>query len=344
MINLFRILPIMSLAACSRQTVSPAARDAGTVAAAVKIASVLRVVNVSTGGQLTNALANAQPGDSIVLANGTYSGHFVMAVNGTVTNPVILQGGRNAILDGGDTNTGYVLHLQAAYCTVRGFTVRNGLKGIMTDGVLYNLVDSVRVYNIGEEGIHLRTFSSHNTIQRCDISNTGLKTPDYGEGVYMGSAKNNWATYTGGNPDRSDSNQVLNNHIGPGVAAECVDVKEGTTGGLIRGNNFDATGITGANSADSWIDVKGNYYNIDSNIGFNPAGSLLVDGYQVHCAYSGWGNYNVFTNNNCTVNAAGYGFNIQLSGSNGNTVGNKVYTNNTVTGAAKGVSNIPLSN
>ncbi|OQP60616.1 coagulation factor 5/8 type domain-containing protein [Niastella vici] len=341
MTTLLGVMPVVLLLACSRQLSSPAATETATL---THTTAVYRTVYVSTASQLTSALANALPGDSIVLADGTYSGHFTMAVSGTAAVPIILQGSRNAILDGGDINTGYVLHLKAAYCTVRGFTVRNGLKGIMTDGTVYNLIDSVRVYNIGEEGIHLRTFSSHNTILRCDISYTGLKTPGYGEGVYMGSAKNNWGTYTGGNPDKSDSNQVLNNHIGPNVAAECIDVKEGTTGGLVSGNYFDASGITGANSADSWLDVKGNYYNIDGNTGYNPSGSVLVDGFQVHCVYSGWGNYNVFTNNNCTVNASGYGFNIQLSGSNGTTVGNKVYSNNTVTEAVSGVSNIALSN
>jgi len=335
------MISVLLLAGCSKQTSAPAASPSGP---ATTVAPARRLVTVSNSGQLADALSKAQAGDSILLANATYSGRFVMGIAGTAQAGIVIQGSRNAILDGGDINTGYVLHLQAAYCTVRGITIRNGLKGVMADRVSYNLIDSVRVYNIGEEAIHLRTFSSHNMIQRCDISNTGLKTPDYGEGVYIGSAKNNWANYTAGNPDNSDSNQVLNNHIGPGISAECIDIKEGTTGGLIRNNYFDATGITGANSADSWIDVKGNYYRIDGNTGFNPAGSVLLDGYQVHCAYSGWGNYNAFTNNNCTVNGAGYGFNIQLSGSNGNTVGNKVYTNNTVTGAAKGVSNIPLSN
>ena len=124
----------------------------------------------------------------------------------------------------------------------------------------------------------------------------------------------------------------------------CIDIKEGTTGGIIRGNNFDATGITGANSGDSWIDVKGNNYLIEENTGYNPGGSIFKDGYQVHVAYAGWGNYNVFKNNECSVNAAGYGFNIQLSGSNGTSTGNKVYTDNTVSGALSGTANIPLSN
>ena len=305
-----------------------------------------RVVRVSNSGQLSSALEKALPGDSIVLARGIYTGHFVVsaAVSGNPQSGIVLQGDRDAVLDGGDINTGYVLHLQASYWTIRGITIRNGLKGLMADGVLHDVIDSIRVYNIGEEGIHLRAFSSHNIIQRVEITQTGLKTPDYGEGIYIGSAKNNWAKYSNGNPDLCDSNKVLNSHIGPSVAAECIDIKEGTTGGTISGNYFDAAGITGANSADSWIDVKGNGYLIEHNSGVNPAGSVLADGYQVHCAYAGWGNNNVFVSNDCTVNAAGYGINVQLKGSNGTTVGNKVYGNNRVAGAGKGIANIPLSN
>jgi hypothetical protein len=305
-----------------------------------------RIVNVSTSAQLQAALLDARPGDEIVLRDGVYSGKFVVGTNvpGNVANRVVLRGSRNAVLDAGTINTGYVLYLQSDYWTIKGITITNGLKGIMADGVHYNIIDSVKLTGIGEEAIHLRKYSSHNIIQNVEITNTGLKTPDYGEGVYIGSAKNNWATYTNGNPDLCDSNSILNNKIGPGIAAECIDIKEGTTGGIVKENSFDATGITGANSADSWIDVKGNYWLVESNTGYNPTGSLLKDGYQVHVAYAGWGNYNEFKNNICTVNAAGYGFNISLTSSNGTAVGNKVYSNNQVTGAASGVSNIPLTN
>jgi hypothetical protein len=304
----------------------------------------MNVVRVNTTEQLKQALLFAKPGDEIVLADGMYTGRFVINtnVNGTAEKPIVLRGSRKAILDGGTTSTGYVLHLQSSYWVLKGFTITNGLKGLMADGSSYSLIEDLKVYNIGEEAIHLRKFSSHNTIQNCDISYTGLKTPDYGEGLYIGSAKNHWDKYGNGKADLCDSNKLLNNKIGPYITAECIDIKEGTTGGLIKGNSFDATGITGANSGDSWIDVKGNYYIIEENKGFNPQGSVLKDGYQVHCVVNGWGNYNEFKNNNCAVNAPGYGFNISLTSSNGNVVGTKVYSSNVVTGAAKGISNIAL--
>jgi hypothetical protein len=341
MIAKFSMLVFIVLAACSKSNVpvqQPAVENLPAVMG--------RQVHVSTAAALKAALLDAKPGDVILMADAVYKGKFVVTanMNGTVQHPITLTGSRNAILDAESIHTGYVLHLQASHWKLKGFTITNGLKGLVADGVSNSIIDSINVHTIGEEGIHLRMFSSKNIIRHVSISHVGLKTPDYGEGIYIGSAKSNWATYTNGAADKCDSNSIINNIIGPGITAECIDVKEGTTAGVIKGNYFDATGITGANSADSWIDVKGNYTLIEDNTGFNPGGSIFKDGYQVHVAVQGWGNFNEFKNNNSTVNAAGFGFNIQLSGSNGTTTGNKVYNNNTVSGAAAGIANITLSN
>ncbi len=295
--------------------------------------------------ELKNALSIAKPGDSIILKDGVYNGKFIIpaAASGTEKRPITLIGTKNAVLDAGNTSTGYVLYLQANYWRIKGITITNGLKGLVTDGASHNLIDNVFITQIGEEGIHFRKFSSHNILQNSEITHVGLKTPGYGEAVYIGSTHSNWAKYSNGEPDRCDSNQVINNKIGPYVAAECVDIKEGTTGGIIKGNTFESQGITGANSADSWIDVKGHNYLIENNKGFNTQPSVLKDGYQVNCVYPGWGSYNEFKNNVSDVNASGHGFNIRLKSSKGEAIGNKVYSNNKVKNAASGIANIALT-
>lgn len=299
---------------------------------------------VSTSSQLKNALEIAKAGDEIILRDGIYVGNFKIPEgnNGTEAKPIFLHGSKKAILDGSTTQTGYVLHLQANYWHIKGISITNGLKGLMCDKANYNVIDSVSIYNIGEEGLHLRQFSTHNILKNNIVTNTGIKTADYGEGIYIGMAVSNWSKYTNGREDRCDSNIVVGNKIGPGITAECIDIKEGTTGNMIVNNIFDAAGITGANSADSWMDVKGNGTLIEGNTGYNKAGSILKDGYQVHCAVDGWGNNNIFRNNICEVYAAGYGFNIVEKSSKGNATGNKVYKNNKVVGAGSGVSNVGL--
>jgi hypothetical protein len=298
------------------------------------------IVNVSNASQLATALANAQAGQTIQLADGVYSGRFVASRSGTSSAKITLQGSRNAILNGGSSSSGYGFNLKASYWRLLGFTVTNSQKGIMLDGASNNLIDDVYVHHVGQEAVHFRAFSSNNTIQNSLITDTGLQTPAYGEGVYLGTAQSNWGSISGGNPDTSNNNKVLYNHIGPNVTAEHIDIKEGTTGGTITGNYFDGNGISGDNYADSWVDVKGNNYTLNNNIGQNTTGqSALVDGFQTHVILSGWGKNNVFSSNTANVNASGYGFNIQTSGT-----GNVVYSNNTVTGAGSGVSNIPLTN
>lgn len=329
----FLLFSLVATAACSHSLVSTKETH---------LLANKKVINVADSPQLSNALSTAQPGDEIVLADGVYKGNFVIAkdVNGTETNPIIVTGSRKAILDGNTISTGYVLHLKADYWIIKGISIRNGLKGIMTDEANYNIIDGVSVSNIGEEGIHFRRFSSHNILQNAEVINTGLKMPDYGEGVYIGTAVSNWAKSSNGVEDRCDSNKIIYNTIGPNCTAECIDVKEGSTGGIISGNTFNSTGITGANSGDSWMDVKGNNYLIENNVGFNPKGSFLKDGFQVHCAVNGWGNNNVFKNNTCEVNASGYGFNITLTSSKGKATGNKVFSSNKAIGAQSGLSNI----
>ena len=300
------------------------------------------IITVSNASQLSQALNNAKPGQEIEIKDGVYIGNFIIPVSGNAGHPIVLRGTRNAILDGGTNQTGYVLHLKADYWLSKGISIRNGLKGLVTDAASYNIIDDISVSQIGEEAVHFRKFSSHNTIRNSEISYTGLKTPDYGEGIYIGSAVSNWPKYSNSEPDKSDANQVLNNKIGPFVAAECIDIKEGTTGGLIKGNTFDSQGITGANYADSWIDVKGNSYIITDNIGNNSQPSVLKDGFQINCAATGWGNDNEFMNNICNVNADGFGFSVRLKSAKGEPTGNKIYSNNKVINAGKGLTNIQI--
>lgn len=295
-------------------------------------------IKVSTATELQSALDNAKPGQIILLSPGYYTGQFKIAsgINGTEKEPIILRGTDKCILETGNKEKGIALYFEAnAYWKLEGFGIQNSKKALMIDNSNHILVDGLSVTNIGEEAIHFRRFSCYNTLQNSQIKNTGLLNPGFGEGCYIGSAVSNWPKYTNDLPDTCNYNKVLNNFFGPGIAAESIDLKEGTKGGLISGNSFDGTGMKGENAADSWMDVKGNNYLIENNTGTN----TLLDGFQVHHPVEGSGEGNIFKNNTCNVNAAGYGFNIKLV--NGDSKGNIVFENNIVKNAASGFSNIP---
>ncbi|RZS90862.1 parallel beta helix pectate lyase-like protein [Motilibacter rhizosphaerae] len=339
-----RLLPSLALPTLTATTLASLLAAAAPSADA---ASAGRTVSVRTSAQLTAALAGARAGDRIVLAPGTYTDGrgFTAAANGTGARPITLQGSRTAVLAGTSYGGKYGLHITGDHWKVVGLTVQHWAKGIVLDGSVGSVIDSVDVHDIGDEGIHFRSSSSDGLVQRSTVSRTGRAKPQFGEGIYVGSANKNWkkkdgATTFGENggkgPDRTDRVRIIGNTISD-TAAEGIDVKEGTTAGVISGNTFVHAGYSGQNSADSWVDVKGNGWTVTGNTGKGAcaSGDSCTDAFQVHVVYAGWGTGNTFRANT-------------VSGVPGYVVG--VYPTDTPTtvacndtGAALGPSNIACS-
>lgn len=309
------------------------------------VSAVAQTVYVSTAAQLQSALNSAVPGETISIQDGYYerSGGFYAnaGIDGTSNNPITVIGSRNVVLSTNNLLSGYAFSLKGnKYWVIKGFTVTNSKNGVVLDSCKYVTIDSIQSKKTGQDGIHLRTYSSYCTVKNCYIDSTGLNDYSYGEGIYIGSAYSNWCTYTDCNPDTSNYNQILNNRFGSFITAENIDIKEGTKYGYISGNTFNGSGLQNMNGGDSWIDAKGNYYTIENNVGNNS----ILDGYQTHIAQPGWGNYNTFRNNTINVNGPGYGVRVQTSNSNGTANNNVVCTSNTVSGAALGLTNISTTN
>jgi hypothetical protein len=262
-----------------------------------------QVVEVATAAELQRALDEATPGQLIRLADGRYEGNFVAAAQASADAPITLCGSRGAVLDGGEVDGDYTLHLSGTtYWQVSGFTVTGGQKGVMVDAGVGNRIQELMVTSMGDEAVHLRTGSTDNVVAGNTIRDTGLRRAKFGEGVYVGSAESNWCQISDCEPDRSDRNVVEGNDIA-GTTAEAVDIKEGTTGGILRDNTFDGADMV---ESDSWVDVKGNAWQVIGNTGT----AAPEDGFQVHEVVDGWGQDNVFTGNTGTVDGGGYGINI----------------------------------
>jgi hypothetical protein len=321
-----------------------------------------RVVDVSTAAGLEQAMATALPGDTIRLADGTYHAEPFTTVSGTAAAPITLVGSRNAVIvndhfEASTTpcptgHTGYGIWLNgASYWNLTGFTVAYSKKGIVVDRATGVHIAGVLVHDIQDEGVHFRKSTTDSSIVGSTIHTTGLVQPGFGEGVYIGSAFGNWRCYGEngpGTPDRSDRVQVIGNRFGPNIAAEHIDIKEGTVGGKVIGNFFDARGMTGANTGDSWIDAKGSGYEVTGNFGFYipSPGSVFADGYETHEQYNqGYGCGNVFRGNFSDLGGVGtLAFNItdqDMCAAKGQP--NIVYADNVVTGATVGLTNIPVT-
>jgi hypothetical protein len=284
----------------------------------------------STSNDLKKALRDAKPGDSILLSTGVYSGHFEITSKGTNAKPIYLCGPEDAVINGNGHLSGYALHFDGAQnWRLDGFTVRQGLKGIMVDNSSRIVLQAMTVADTGNEAVHLRDNSTNNVVRGLTIRKTGISNAKFGEGIYVGSAKSNWCDISNCGPDRSDNNQLVGNRIS-NTTAESIDIKEGTTGGLISNNQFDGLGMTG--DTDSWVDVKGDNWTITGNHGQNS----LKDGFQTHVILNGWGTGNVFTKNVAELNGGkGVGFYLHKL------LTNRVSCNNSVSGALGGLSNDP---
>ena len=216
----------------------------------------------------------------------------------------------------------------AKYWVLSGFTITNAQKGVVADGTVGSLIAGLTVHHIGDEGIHLRDFSTDNVVRGNTVFDTGNRRAKFGEGIYIGTANSNWCTISDCKPDASDRNLVTYNTIYD-TTAEGVDIKEGTTGGVLSHNSFDGSGLT-SGGGDSWVDVKGNSWVIEANVGVDSP----MDGFQVHDVADGWGKGNVFRDNAATVNGPGYGFALRPEQDN------VVECSNTVSNAKKGLSNV----
>lgn len=285
---------------------------------------------ITDAAGLDHALTSATPGATIVLAPGTYSGNFVATVSGTAASPITMCGPRDAVIDGGSIKSGYALHLNgASWWNLVGFSVRGSQKGVMVDHADHVVISGMSVHDIGDEAVHLRSFSSYDTVEGVTVRNTGLNNPSFGEGLYVGSAHTNWCRYSSCAPDASNYDVLKSNDIA-GTTAENIDIKEGTTGGVIVGNRLSGLGMVAA-AATAWVNVKGNSWTLSMNVG----AESLRDGFQVHQVYPGWGKDNVLRANTATVDGPGYGIYVQRD-----SLGTLVACTNVANGAGAGLSNV----
>lgn len=242
-------------------------------------------VEVHDATGLAQALRTAGPGTVIALAEGIYQGRFTLSARGTPKQPIWICGGNSTVLDGGDSASGYALHLDGVSDVhIQHLTVRHAQKGIVVDRSNRTRLAWLTVTDIGDEAIHLRRNTTDSTITDCIIGRTGLRESSYGEGVYIGTAVAHWCEVNQCQPDRSDRNTITHNAIGP-TTAEGIDIKEGATEATITANLF--VGDSGQAVGGRLVDVKGNRARVTANVTTPRADAHTA--VEVHLAAPGWG-------------------------------------------------------
>lgn len=217
---------------------------------------------VSTSAQLLNAMNRVRPGDVIFLNNGTYRGSFRAERNGAQNALIVIEGNSNSIIS---NREGYGIHLRRVnYWHLKGFMIKDSRKGIVLEKSTNNLIESVSIENIEEEGIYIHDDSTDNVVRDSLILMTGTKSLTHGEAILIGTDYYKWVQRK---PDQSDRNVIINNRIGPGFTNEAIVISEGTCCGLIANNQFDGNAMSGKNGYGCWVKIKGDRYRIEHNKG-----------------------------------------------------------------------------
>ena len=247
------------------------------------------------------AVRNAKPGDQIFIAPGTYDFTQYQGAQkidtkaaGTADAPILLAASdpqNPPVLTGTSPENCYVLHIQGDWWILDHLICTNAQKGIVLDHSSHTVIRNCEVMHTGAEAIALRDGSSECTVLECSIHDTGLVSPGYGEGVYIGSAYT-----TTGFDYKCDNNKVLYCRFQK-VAAEHVDVKEYTTGTEIAYCIFYGDGMSGENYAGSFIDIAGNNCRVHDNLGYRCQNPKVVAAFEIHEQVEGWGYHHIFEDN-----------------------------------------------
>lgn len=191
---------------------------------------------VSNEEELQSALDRAGPGTVIWLENGYYDGQFTMSNVDGGAERIWICGTSYAVLTTGLLGEGHALLMKnVAGVTVHGITLKRSLKGVTVISSDDVILRDIVVKEIGYEGIHLRTQTTNSYLIGARVRSTGLLKARYGEGLYIGTSSGNVCSQNDCHPDATAVIGVIDNRFTE-TGAQAIEVKEGSAGGVITGN------------------------------------------------------------------------------------------------------------
>jgi hypothetical protein len=238
------------------------------------------------------ALGRAQPGDTVLLADGEYHESITTVRSGVKGAPITIKGNRQAVLYGSNS---HIVDIHHSYITLSGFHI-NGQVGPGAEkkdfrdkliyvigqspgkGVEHLKIDNMLIENAGGECVRLRYFARHDevsnsTIRNCGIYEFRLHDPGKnGEGIYIGTApeQRKDGKNPDAKPDLSRDNYIHNNTIETN-GNECVDIKEAATDNLVEHNTCSKQ----TDPESGGFDARGNNNTFRYNQVFNTVGAAV---------------------------------------------------------------------
>ena len=240
---------------------------------------------------IQEALERAKPGDTIELAPGRYFQDVRTVRNGQPGRPIIIRGGRNAVVSGAGANR--IVEVNHDYIELHGFTIDGRHSPAQSkdsyrdkliyavgnrpgDGVTGLRIIHMKLRNAGGECVRLRYQAQRNEIANSSIENCGVYDFVYkdggknGEGVYIGTAPEQLGKrgVPDASVDRSNANWIHHNTFDT-RGNECVDIKEGSSGNIVEHNR--CTGQRDRKSAG--LDSRGSGNTFRHNIVYGNRGA-----------------------------------------------------------------------
>ena len=248
---------------------------------------------VSNVSELYEAVENVKPGDVIKIAPGTYDCSekcIESEVSGTSALPIVLEALDNdapPVLKGKAAEEGAILHILGDFWTVSGLEFTNARNGIILENSHHTTVQCCKVHDVGAEGIAIHSESLYCEVRSCDIHDTGLTEPEYGDGIYMGFMR------------AANSNFICNHNViadctFSNTAAESITLEEYTTDNEICGCRFNGDGMT---EGACFIEINGNMCSVHDNVGYRNGNDSITSAFRVNVNERGWGHHNIFKNN-----------------------------------------------
>lgn len=238
-----------------------------------RVASLQSPVIVRPGQSIQVALANAQPGATILVTPGTYTEQLVTVRSGTARAPITLTGEPGAVLAG--SSDGRLLELKHDYYRVEGFEFKNADVLLWMQEADYNTITRNFFHHAQGECIRAKYHSSHNVFSNNRVEDCGRR--DFagdgdgknGEGIYLGTAPEQLEKNPTRETDRTNNN-VIRQNVFRTNGNECVDIKEGSSHNVVEFN--DCTGQKDPESAGLDSRGSGNVFRYNKSYGNAGAG------------------------------------------------------------------------